>query len=135
SPNKTVKIMRPRIEALLKQVQNGKIKTDIARILHYIKKHPDATLPEIEHELQLIHQTAAARVSDLLDLGLIEEHGIRKTAKSQYTGFRFQPNIILQELNAGQRKEEKYRHWVKKGLTQFKEYINPTLKQELLCTR
>lgn len=123
--------MKPKIKALLNQIKNGKLNTDKARVLHHIKNHPYSTLSEIERKLNMIHQTASARVSDLLDMGLIQETGTKKTARSQETYFRFQPNFQKQNTNATKRKEEKYKRWVKTGLTQFEEFINPNLKSEL----
>lgn len=123
--------MKPKIKALLNQIKNGKLNTDKARVLHHIKNHPYSTLSEIERKLNMIHQTASARVSDLLDMGLIQEMGTKKTARSQETYFRFQPNFQKQNTNATKRKEEKYKRWVKTGLTQFEEFINPNLKSEL----
>ncbi len=123
--------MKPRIKALLQQISSGKLKTDMARVLNHIKAYPYSTLPEIERKMNLKHETASARVSDLLDMGLIEEQGVKKTAIGHYTYFKFQPNIQAQNKNAHLRKKAKYDNWLKKGITQFEEFLNPTLKLEL----
>ncbi|MDY8137602.1 helix-turn-helix domain-containing protein [Aquimarina sp. 2201CG5-10] len=127
--------MKARIKTLLNQIQSGRLETDISRVLDHIKTHPFTTLPEIKKKLCLAHQTASARISDLLDLGLIEEKGEKKTSNGTYSYFKFQPDYQKQECNASKRKKEKYDYWVKKGLTQFKEFINPKLKKQLRCTK
>lgn len=124
--------MKPRVKALLKQINSGQLQTDMARILSHIKMHPFTTLPEVKRKLALSHQTASARISDLLDMGLIEEKGEKKNNIGTYTYFKFQPNISIQLLNAETRRKEKYKHWVKKGLTKFNDFINPELRKELL---
>ena len=123
--------MTPRIQALLHQVHSGKLQTDMARILHHIKKHPYTTLSELKRKLNMKHQTASARVSDLLDMGLIEEKDTKKSHHSFETYFTYQSDIRKQEHNAKKRKKTKYQHWLKKGLSQFEDLINPELKQEL----
>ena len=127
--------MTPRVKALLDQISSGKLQTDMARILHHIKTYPYTTLTELERKLNMKHQTASARVSDLLDLGLIEEQGTKKSHHSFQTYFKFQPNISKQEYNARKRKRTKYQHWLKKGLSQFEELITPSLKHELSQTK
>lgn len=121
--------MKPKIKALLKQIETGQITTDAGRILAHIKKYPYSTLPEIKRKLQLSHQTASARLSDLQDLGIVEENGTTKTGS--YTYFKYQADFLKQEENARERKREKYTLWLKKGLNKFEEFINPNLKREL----
>ena len=127
--------MTPRIKALLDQIHSGKLQSDMARVLHHIKNYPYTTLTELERKLNMKHQTASARVSNLLDLGLIEEQGTKKSLHSFQTYFKFQPSSLKQIHNARKRKKQKYEHWLKKGLSQFEEFINPQLKQELSQTK
>jgi predicted DNA-binding transcriptional regulator len=122
--------MKPKIKALLNQISSGKLKTDMARVLYYIKTHPYTTLPEIERKLFLKHETASARVSDLLDIGIIEEQGVKKTVLGHYTYFKFQPDIRAQEANSAERKFQKFKIWRNKWV-QFEEFIAPSLKKEL----
>ena len=107
--------MIPKLKALLNQIQSGKRMSDNARVLDYVMKH----------------QTASARISDLLDIGVIENKGNKETATSTFSYLKYQPNILNQTINAKKRKQEKYKNWLRKGMTQFSEYINPQLKQEL----
>ena len=127
--------MNPRVKALLNQIHSGKMQSDMVRILYYIKKHPFTTLPEIERKLNLLNQTASPRISDLLDLGLIEESGETKKGNSTYSYFRFQPDPNKQTKNAFERKKIKFNHWRKKGLSQFKDLINSNLIKELKCIK
>ncbi|TYP71514.1 MarR family transcriptional regulator [Aquimarina intermedia] len=128
--------MNPRVKALLKQVNSGKMETDKVRILHHIKKHPYTTLPEIERKLNMKHQTASARTSDLQDLGLIEESGEVKKGNSTHSYYKFQPDPNKQAKNAFERKKIKFSQWRKKGLSQFKDLINNDLIKELeVCTK
>lgn len=124
--------MRASIEALLNQINSGKMESDAARILNHIKNYPFSTCSEMERKLNMLHQTLSARLTDLLDLGIIEERGNRKTSRSKETYFKFQPDPAKQKRNAAQRKAEKFQKWIKKGLGQFGEIINPEVKQSLI---
>lgn len=123
--------MKPKIQALLKQIHSGKRMSDNARILDYVMKHPYCTTSDVEIKLNMLHQTASARISDLLDMGVIEERGKKETAKSSFTYLKYQSSALKQIINAKKRKQDKYKNWLNKGMTQFSEFINPNLKAEL----
>ncbi len=120
---------------MLAQIRSGKMQSDMARILHHIKSHPYTTLPEIERKLGLLNQTASPRISDLLDLGLIEGAGETKQGHGHYTYFKFQPDLGAQKRNAMERKKTKFEHWKKKGLSQFKDFIDSNLINGLSCEK
>lgn len=124
--------MRASIEALLNQINSGKMECDAARVLNHIKNYPYSTSSEIERKLNMLHQTTSARLTNLLDIGIIEERGNRKTSRSKETYFKFQPDPAKQKRNAAKRKAEKFQKWIKKGIGQFGEIIQPEVKQSLI---
>lgn len=127
--------MKPRVQSLLNQINSGQLKNDMSRILNHIKTYPLTTLPEIKRKLGIVHQTASARISDLLDMGLIEEKEEKKTTTGVHSYFKYQPDPRIQSINALKRKKEKFENWKKKGINQFQEFINNDLKRELSCTK
>ncbi|MCB0448445.1 MAG: MarR family transcriptional regulator [Gelidibacter sp.] len=127
--------MKAKIQALLKQIHSGKRQSDKARVLDFVMKHPYCTTVDVEVKLNMLHQTASARISDLLDLGVIEERGTKETATSNFTYLKYQPDYLQQVINSRNRKKDKYDNWVKKGLTQFNDLINPELKFQLQCKK
>lgn len=125
--------MKPKIEALMKQIRSGKRMSDMARILNYVIKNPFCTTAEVEIKLGMKHQTASARISDLLDLGAIEERGSKVTAASKCTCLIHQPNRFKQLENAKKRKKVKFENWKNKGLKSFKDFLEPELIFQLEC--
>lgn len=124
----------PKIEALLNQIRSGKMENDKARVLNFIQKNPHATIQDIEIGLNLYHETASARVSDLEDIGVIE---VSKTGR--YSHLVYQDDPKKQKVNAFLRKCEKFERWKKKIvkfedlLTEdqldFIKYLNPDIKK------
>ena len=109
-----------RIKALLKQIETGKIDTDSAKILNYIKTNVMTSRPMIEDSLGMSHQTASARVSDLLDMGIIEV----VESDADYEILKYQPSEHSQIKNARKRKYDKYVKWKKRGVEQFSDFLD-----------
>lgn len=126
--------MTPKINALLDQIKSGKMENDKARVLDFIQKNPHATIQDIEINLNLYHETASARVSDLQDLGVVE---VSKTER--YSHLIYQDNPKKQKVNAFLRKKEKFDRWKKRAkkfeglLTDnqmdFIQFLNPDIKK------
>lgn len=107
--------MKAKIEALIKQVQCGKIKTDKQRIINYgLHKLSKFTIKDLEYDLNMKLETIVARVSDLQDLGIVavkknvEQHG------STYSLFYIELDEQKQTENRKQRLTDKYVRWLKR---------------------
>lgn len=123
--------MKPKIQALLKQIHSGKRLSDKARVMEFVMKHPYCSTVDVQVKLNMVHQTASARVSDLMDMGVIEDVAKKETSTSTFSILKYQSNPDKQDENAKRRKLEKYKNWLANGLNNFNEFINPKLKQQL----
>lgn len=59
-------------ETFLEQVRSGNTLTDKQPIYLEIKKNPGITLLDLKRKLKIQHQTVSARLSELMDLGIVE---------------------------------------------------------------
>ncbi len=80
---------KAKILALKHQIESGKIRTDSARILEYIIRTGPAYIPEIMQVLHLKQSTVTGRISELEDMGLLENLGADLTPFSDYKQSRF----------------------------------------------
>jgi predicted DNA-binding transcriptional regulator len=112
--------MSTRLKALQKQIDSGQIKTDSARVLKYIMEHGNVSRFTIKLALKMNHQTATARVSDLLDMGVIEVVGESRGHEQLI----YQKDPMRQVENAYKRKKEKYTGLKKRLLNEFKEFLD-----------
>lgn len=70
-------------KTFLHQLATGKIDTDKTRLYNYILKFPKLTLNEIRINLNMKHQTISARLSDLLDMGVVFISGTKERKNSE----------------------------------------------------
>lgn len=110
-----------KIKALMKQIESGKLKTDMSRILHFIIHEKYSSRPLICDALGISIQTGTARISDLLDMGLIEITNIGQ--KDDYHIYKYQSDPIRQVDNAYNRRKSKFNQWKKRGLEEFSEFL------------
>lgn len=105
----------------LQQIQSGKITTDKQRVYQEIKKNPNITLRELCKTLKMKHQTVSARLSDLLDLGVVEICGTKETIKNGHISIdsklKAQEIEILIEKNQEERLETLFKRAVLKVLS------------------
>lgn len=59
-------------ESFLEQIRSGRLLNDKQRIYAHIKKHPGITLNDLSRGTRIVIQTASARLSDLMDMGVVE---------------------------------------------------------------
>lgn len=123
--------MKASINALMQQIKSGKRLSDKARIVKFLRETPYSTLSTIEQKLGLLRSTSSARVSELMDIGLIEERGTQKRANGYETLFAVQTDPSKQARNALNRKKEKYQHWLKSGKTMFDDIMPFNVKKAL----
>ncbi len=109
---------KAKIQALKKQIQSGKMQTDSARILEYIMRTGPAFIPELMQTLHLKQPTVTGRVSDLEDLGLLENLGAFMTPFSDYkqSKFGYISSEEKQKLNRINRRLKKRNRWLNVGI-------------------
>ncbi len=122
---------KTKIKALMNQIESGKIKTDSCRILNYIIKNRFTSRPLIADGLGMKLQTVVARVSDLLDMGIIEVvetdnkpfgSGLFETV-DDYEILTHQTNALGQVKNATERRRAKFNQWKKRGVKEFSDFL------------
>lgn len=107
------------IDALLKQVQSGKLTSDKAKILSYIGKHPYTTDLDLVNHLGMHRKTASARLTDLEDMGLITTRGVQEQEGYSRNRYITVDNAALSRYLREQRDNDKYIKWLKKGLNDY----------------
>lgn len=126
--------MSPKITALIKQIDSGKLSSDKARILNQVIISRGVTAYQLEQRLNRIKPTTIlARLSDLEDLGIIFKYSKRYHLGNEqaYSIFTYEPDPEKQERNANKRKMLKFEIWKKRGLEEFSEFIHKALRDEL----
>lgn len=113
---------KTRLKALLRQIESGKLKTDAARILQYIIENKYTSRPLISDALDMKLQTVVARVSDLLDLGIIEV--VPTDQETDYEILTHVPDTIRQMDNAFERRKAKFNAWKKRGMKEFGDFLD-----------
>lgn len=97
-------------EAFLKLYESGKLNSDRLRIYHLIKIKPQ-TLRSLQLKLNKPRDSFSSRLSELADMGLIEEFG----SVGAYTRYRTVDCPHTQEILIKERKEKKAEEWLKSG--------------------
>lgn len=117
---------KTRLKALMKQIESGQMKTDAAKILDYIIKEKMTSRPMIGDALGIPEKTVSARVSGLLDMGVIEviETDPLPIDSPEYEILSYQKDPLRQVKNAYDRKKEKFNQWKKRGINEFVEFLN-----------
>jgi predicted transcriptional regulator len=112
------------IETYLTQLNSGKYKKDAARVYRFIKRNPNCHKDTIIKELKLSHQTVTARLSDLLNSGVVFIKGSTKTITGSLSLFKVQEDYSLIQENINQRELRRFENWKKQGLTKFSERLS-----------
>ena len=107
-----------KVRALLKSISTGKLESDRQRILHYAIKLRRFTIHDIRLNLEIPHQSATARVSELFDLGLIKEHD----SSGKYTIYEVELDTHKQKIHQQKVMRKKFEKWLKKA-DDFREFI------------
>ncbi len=104
-------------KSFLNQVESGKKETDATRIYKYIKKlNASMIKPNIVFicdGLKMKHQTATARLSDLMDIGVVETE--QSNQEETLSFFKVQEDDFKIAQNSKNRSLEKFKSWVAKG--------------------
>lgn len=121
-------------EEFFDQVQSGKLLNDKQRLYSHIKKHPGITLGNLSRATKIVLQTASARVSDLMDMGIVEvpvkqsEIGMIKVTSNGCLIVQENPEKILE--NKKNRSAKKFHRCVNSVLA-YDEHLTDDLKIQL----
>mgnify|MGYP003660051141 CR=1 FL=1 len=118
-------------ETFLLQINRGKTSTDKAKIFNYIKRYPCCHKNNIIDSLEMTHQTVTARLSGLLDLGVIRVSSELLSSKSCLSKFVVQEDAEFILISQEQRKIQKFEQWKAKGLRDFQELISNETRARL----
>lgn len=127
----------PKIKALIKQIESGKMNTDKAYILkeikHWTEQNVGLTIISISKDINLPTSTIVARLSDLEDLGVIYKNGsvYSELLNSSFSLFYYESNPDKWEERRILKHSEKYIRYVKKLLNSFNDDLHPELKKQL----
>jgi predicted ArsR family transcriptional regulator len=122
--------MRAKMEALLKQIESGKIETDKAKILNYIINNPESSRIDILEALDMLENTATGRISDLEDLGLIMPKYSKEQRGSSQSMYVFVADDNIRNILIKHRVEAKILKAVK-NLLSYEDNIPTSLHDEL----
>lgn len=116
------------------QVQTGKLLNDRQRLYSHIKKHPGITLGDLARATRIVLQTCSARVSELMDAGIVYAPG--KTGVIGMVKSTMDSMLYVQEDpgkiqdNRKIRSEKKF-HRAVKALQAFDEHLTDDLRMAL----
>ena len=106
-------------KAFKNQIESGKKETDAIRIYKFIDvNNKYLTFPNkdsICDVLKMKHQTVTARLSELMDIGVVEIDGKTSEEHKDLSFFKVQTNPQKIVFNQGNRSETKFIKWVSKG--------------------
>ena len=113
--------MKPKVQTWLRQIELGNIKTNHTKVLSYIKRCVMATnIHEMRLHLGMPHQTLTATLSVLMDYGLIKSVGEGVVIKGNtYSELKFVYDEEERKILEAERKLEKFRQWIVKGIEDY----------------
>lgn len=123
--------MKAKVETWLEQIRTGAIKSNLTRALKFIADAgiEGTSIYEMREALKMSHQSLTATVSMLADEGLLFEAGQFQVKNSWYTIYVYVSNENVRIDLAQNRKIEKYKQWVNRGIDEYEELMSPdTLK-------
>lgn len=121
-------------ETFLEQVRSGNTLTDKQLIYLEIKKNPGITLLDLKRKLKIQHQTVSARLSELMDLGIVEI--LATQTRIGVIKLSYDSILIAQEdekkinSNILERNEKRFQKALK-SLLSFDNHLEPELKEQL----
>ena len=129
--------MKAKGETWLEQLRTGAIKSNIVRVLRYIQDSGIAgtSIYEMRDALGMSHQTLTATISQIADEGLVFEAGQFQRGTSWYTIYMYVTNENARKEIARKRKQEKFRQWIERGLSEYDDLMSPQFKFELIIEK
>lgn len=122
------------LETFFEQIRSGKLMNDKQIVYNAIQKSSGITLMDLKRRLKMQHQTVSARVTDLLDMGVVEVIGTQKRigaiSITQDSMFVVQENTDIIIHNKKIRLEKKFQRALKNVLS-YDYHLTDELKLEL----
>lgn len=121
-------------ETFFEQIRSGKLLNDKQRVYAYIKKHPGITLNDLSRGLKMLIQTVSARLSDLMDMGVVEV--IATTTRIGNVSISYDSQLIVVEEetriteNKLKRSKIKFKRAIK-AILRFKEHLDDDTRDSL----
>lgn len=116
-----------KVQAWLRQIETGKIKTNVVRCLAYIKSNPYTTIYEMRTALGMPHQTLTATISLLMDEGALMFQGERQQNNEWYSALIYVSDQNTRQYIRNQRERDKFVLWLKQG-ERYQHLVNIVYK-------
>lgn len=114
-------------ETFFEQIRSGKLINDKQRIYAYVKKHPGITLNDLSRGTRIVIQTASARLSDLMDMGVIEVLATTKRIGSVALSHDSMLRVVEDETliieNKKKRSQNKFKRAIR-AVLKFDEHLD-----------
>ena len=101
-------------------------------VLDFILRHPGCDLYDISLQTGLPVQTASARLSELMDEGMVKEDGQRMRGNSTFAILEFVANKEEQEKLAESRRKAKFVAWLQRGLSEYRELTTLKMREQMV---
>lgn len=128
--------MKAKIQALLDQVNSGKLEKDLAKLLRAFINHPNGlTLFELGKGMEFKQNTLNGRLCDLLNMGLIYPDGkvtytVENGKKRVYTLYKYETNQLLHIHRAEERRIEMFNEKIDSLERRFPDLLNEYLESK-----
>ena len=106
--------MKAKTMQYIQNVNNGFLKSNNEKVLHWIVFNPGITVYELR-QIGISHQTLTSRISYLQDLGLIKVVGTCNIEGKHYSQFEAVTEPYLVEELRREREQDKIMSWLKRG--------------------
>jgi DNA-binding transcriptional regulator GbsR (MarR family) len=94
------------VETFIEQTENGNIRSAKVRVYRVLKIHGHSTLDHLRRTMGMSHQTLTARLSELMDMGVVwqsEKNEFYLTKKDMWTFY------------SDLRTQQRFQKWLKAG--------------------
>lgn len=119
------------IKSFLHQINSGKRDSHQMAIYKYIKRNPKSTIAEMDFHTSISYSTLTARVSDLLDMGIIKIVGDLETKVGVYSKLQIVTDENEQNKLFKERKKSKRVKAIMHLLNNHENQLTEELKTEL----
>ena len=117
------------LKAYLDLLESGKLKGDKQKVFNAINKFPGVSIPRLKKLTGLSHQTLTARLSDLMDEGVVFVD--TNTKESNYSIFYCTRNYFEAYYFKKTRRNQKLDKILKRLKNQFSDLIDVDKLQEI----
>jgi len=124
-------LLSPKVKTWIHQMESGNTSNNLVVVLRYIRMHPHTTIADIRKNCVMAHQTATSVLSQLMDHGLVIQTGEREMENVFYSTLKFVEEDANRYRVMQERMRDKYVQWIRRGLTEFAQYMTDEMKHHL----